>query len=106
MSTIPIIVADDEETKPQSGILGGDTSPNKGVHLKHLKTEALRHSLNTLSTQIAEVLQDMQTEFGEFKLSEVHLQVEVNAEGGFALIGTAKAGTSRAITLTFTNHSK
>jgi hypothetical protein len=41
MSTIPIIVADEEETKPQSGILGGDTSPNKGVHLKQLTINPL-----------------------------------------------------------------
>lgn len=102
MSTIPIVVAEEEKAKPKSGTLGGGTkSPKTGIKIKHIDTEVLRASLGTLSTQISEVLPSIKKEFGEFKLKEVQLQVEVSAEGGVALIGTAKAGTSRAITLTF-----
>jgi hypothetical protein len=53
MSTIPIIVADEEETKPKSGLLGGGTSPtpNKGVQVKNIPTELLCRSFDALSTQ-------------------------------------------------------
>ncbi|HEC84676.1 MAG: hypothetical protein DRR08_03250 [Candidatus Parabeggiatoa sp. nov. 2] len=106
MSTIPVIVDEEAEAKPKSGTLGGGRlSPKKGGRLKHIDTDVLRASLETLSTQVAEMLQDIQKEFGGFKLKEVQLQVEVNAEGGVALIGTAKAGTTRGITLTFATDS-
>ncbi len=39
---------------------------------------------------------------GDFKLSQVDVKLEINAEGGVALIGTAKAGATGAINLSFT----
>jgi hypothetical protein len=38
---------------------------------------------------------------GGFQLKQVTIQVEVTAEGGIELVGTAKLGGKGAITLTF-----
>jgi hypothetical protein len=40
-------------------------------------------------------------QISSFKLKEVTIQVEVTAEGGIELVGTAKLGGKGAITLTF-----
>jgi len=38
---------------------------------------------------------------GSFKLDQVEVSLEISAEGGVALIGTAKAGASEAVKLAF-----
>jgi len=107
MSLIPILVEKvEKEAKPKGGILGGGTLSDGKLpthietQVKHIDTDKLRGSLGTLSTQVSEVLQDIR-KVGDFPLKQVQLQVEVSAEGGVTLIGTAKAGIKGAITLTF-----
>lgn len=95
MSTIPVIV---EDTTSRPGTLSGGTLSDAGK--KNIDTEKLRNSLSELSGQISEILQDIKN-VGDFKLREVNLSVEISAEGGVALIGTAKAGAKGAISLTF-----
>ena len=46
------------------------------------------------------MMQDVK-KVGDFGLTQVQLTVELNAEGGVALIGSAKAGIRGGIILTF-----
>lgn len=95
MSTIPFIFED--IAGPTSGTLGVLTPR---ILIKNIDAAKIRKSLSEISAQISEILQDIKN-VGEFKLKEVQLSVEINAEGGVALIGNAKAGTKGAISLTF-----
>ncbi|MEL7510448.1 MAG: hypothetical protein AAFN42_24225, partial [Cyanobacteria bacterium J06554_1] len=65
-----------------------------------LPTELLRKNLTSVCQGMASMLSDVQ-ELGRFRLKEVTVQVEVTAEGGIELVGTAKLGGTGAITLTF-----
>lgn len=95
MSTIPIVF--DENVESPSGTLGVLTP---GTIIKHVDADKIRQSLADLSGQISGILQDIKA-VGDFKLKEVQLSVQIGAEGGVALIGTAKAKAEGAITLTF-----
>ena len=72
--------------------------------LKHLPLDTLRESLSgvckSAASMLTEVRKDME-HVGGFRLKQVAIQVEINAEGGVQLIGTAKVGGKGAITLTF-----
>lgn len=95
MAMIPIIFEDTPEL--ESGTLGVLTP---GTVLKQVDADKIRQSLAELSEQISHVLQDIKT-VGEFKLKEVELSVEINAEGGVALVSSAKVGAKGTMTLTF-----
>ncbi len=96
MNTLPVII-DDAET--DSGTLdGGILSP--GDRIKNIDADKIRNSLTNLSDKISQILKDIKS-VGDFKLKQVQLSVEISAEGGVALIGSAKAGAKGAITLTF-----
>jgi hypothetical protein len=76
---------------------GGDEAE---VRLRNLPVERLKENLQRLCQGFAAVLADIRA-VGSFRLKEVTLNVEVTAEGGFQLIGTATVGGKGAITLTF-----
>lgn len=101
MQTIPVIVEADEEEmeKGTLGVLRSGTDGKK-LKIKELDVERLRESMAGLSESASAVFKDIR-QVGGFRLKEVKLQVEVNAQGGFALVGVAKAGAKGAITLTF-----
>ena len=94
MKTIPVVVEETNETG--SGTLGVLTP---GTVIKNIDADKIRQSLSDLSGQISGILQDIKA-VGDFKLKEVQLSVQIGAEGGVALIGTAKAKAEGAITLT------
>ncbi len=96
MNTIPVIIEDDIE--PEEETLSLLSSEKKPSRVKDLKIDALRQSMSRLSEGAAGIFQDIKR-VGEFQLKEVELQVEITAEGGFALV--AKAGAKGAIKLTF-----
>ncbi len=100
MQTITVIVEADEEEENRT--LGALRSGNekKGLIKKDLDLERLRQSMAGLSESASTLFKDVK-QVGGFRLKEVKLQVEINAQGGFALIGVAKAGAKGAITLTF-----
>ena len=97
MSTIPVIVEQTGEVR--SGNFGALQSSNR-ILTTPMDTGTIKNSLSTFSSEIGSILQDVQTN-GDFQLSEVELKVELSAEGGVTLIGTAKAGITGAITLKF-----
>ena len=95
MTTIP--VSFEESPEVPSGTLG---VLNPKPVIKHVDADKIRTSLSALSEQLAGMLEDIR-HVGEFRLREVEVCVELNAEGGVALIANAKAGAKGAITLTF-----
>ena len=95
MSTLPVLV--DDETKSTAGTLG-PARGGTGETVKDISTKKLRTSLAGLSGQISEILQDIKR-VGDFNLKTVQIEVAINAEGGFVLIG--KVGVKGAVTLTF-----
>ncbi|MEJ2743844.1 MAG: hypothetical protein P8176_15590 [Gammaproteobacteria bacterium] len=71
---------------------------NNGV--RQLPTDRLAESLCDIRASLDEVFSSIQ-EVGHFKLTEIQLTLELTAEGGFALIGLAKAGAKGGVTLSF-----
>jgi hypothetical protein len=65
-----------------------------------LNTEELAASLRELTGELGKLFGDIRR-VGGFELQEVQVGLEISAEGGFSLIGSAKAGGKGAITLTF-----
>ncbi len=100
METIPVITA--EKATSQEGTLGVLSSETNDTQVKDLKISKLRESLAHLSEAASEIFQDIK-QIGGFQLKQIQLQVEISAEGGFVLVGTAKAGAKGAISLTFQN---
>jgi hypothetical protein len=96
METIPFLVSLPDEEQQVKGIFSTDTE----IAVRDLPVERLRENLNTVCQGLASVLDDVK-KVGNFQLKTVTIQVEVSAEGGIELIGTAKLGGKGAITLTF-----
>ncbi|OYD92468.1 hypothetical protein CDG76_23360 [Nostoc sp. 'Peltigera membranacea cyanobiont' 210A] len=96
MDTIPILVSLPDKDEEVKGIFSLDAE----VVLRDIPTELLRDNLNKLCQGVGTLLNDIK-KVGGFRLKEVTVQVEVSAEGGVELIGTAKVGGKGAITLTF-----
>ena len=98
MSQISIVV-EDPGSEIQEGTLGGGglLRPRAPVEIE---TGVLKASFSRLAGQISEIFQDVKN-VGDFQLRQVQLSVEISAQGGVSLIGTAKVGTRGAITLTF-----
>ncbi len=65
-----------------------------------LNTDQLAASLRDLTGELGKIFADLQR-VGRFELNQVQVGLEISAEGGFNLIGSAKAGGKGAITLTF-----
>jgi len=91
------VIVEDKKAKSE-GNLSGRKKPK--IRTKKINTETLKESMSDLSEQISEILQNIKS-VGDFKLQQVQLAVEISAEGGVSLIGTAKAGVKGAVTLTF-----
>ncbi|MDJ0592012.1 MAG: hypothetical protein QNJ72_18825 [Pleurocapsa sp. MO_226.B13] len=101
MSDIPFLVSlpeqdADEEVK---GLFSSRGSKDV-VAVRNIPTDRLKKNLSSVCQGLAETLQDIKA-VGNFRLKEVSIEVEVTAEGGVELIGTAKLGGKGAITLTF-----
>jgi hypothetical protein len=101
METISFIVA---ETRPLQTAEGtksvfGSASVAEVV-LKSLPLDRVKENLTNATNGFLKILADIR-EVGQFKQSEVQIQIEVSAEGGVDFIGTSKVGGKGAITLTF-----
>ena len=96
MGTIPFLVSLPTEDEQVKGIFSTDTD----IAVRDLPTERLRENLNKVCHEVASLISDV-NKVGSFQLKQVTIQVEVTAEGGIELIGTAKLGGKGAITLTF-----
>jgi len=106
MGTIRVRVeAESTETAaPAAGVRGEGKEVFRGgrgvTDLIPLNTEELAASLRELTGELGKLFGDIRR-VGGFELQQVQVGLEISAEGGFNLIGSAKAGGKGAITLTF-----
>jgi hypothetical protein len=96
METIPFLVSLPDEDEEVKGLF----SPDADIAVRNLPTNQLRENLSEVCQGVASMVSDVK-KVGGFQLKEISIQVEVTAEGGIELIGTAKLGGKGAITLTF-----
>lgn len=96
MEYIPILVSDHDDNQDTKGIF----TPNADVILKEIPIDKLKENMLKVCNQVAETVGHVK-QVGKFQLKEVSIQVEISAEGGVELIGTAQLGGKGAITLTF-----
>ncbi|NJM99695.1 MAG: hypothetical protein HC800_23410 [Phormidesmis sp. RL_2_1] len=96
METIPFLVSLPDDGEVAKGLFSRDAD----VGLREVPLEALKQNMVKVCAQVGETLSQVK-QVGTLKLKEVSIQVEITAEGGVELIGTAKLGGKGAITLTF-----
>lgn len=96
-ASLPIRVADAAAPDTGKALFGGAPA---GQRVAQVPVDALRASLQAVSASFLESLADV-AEVGRFRLKEVTVKVEVNAEGGVHLIGSASASATGAIELKF-----
>lgn len=99
MAKISVIVEDSRE--PQAETLGVLERGVIRTVIKEVEIEKIRLSLSELVEQFSGVMKEDRLKMGSLHLSELEVNVEITAEGGVALVGTAKAGVKGAITLKF-----
>jgi hypothetical protein len=90
--------------QPKEGVRGGGKERDRGrldlSRIVSFNTDQLAASLRDLTGELGKIFADLQR-VGGFELNQVQVGLEISAEGGFNLIGSAKAGGKGAITLTF-----
>jgi hypothetical protein len=101
MGILNVRVSDDVQHQ-QNQMLGESRDilrgPGRGV--VQVDTDKLAASLKELTGEIGRLFSDIKA-VGDFTLSQVEIGLEISAEGGFNLIGSAKAGGKGAIKLSF-----
>jgi Trypsin-co-occurring domain 1 len=90
--TIPVIV----EAQPDKDIFGEGALARLDLPLQKVSA-----NLAELTGKLSAMAAAAWKAGGDLSLSEIELGIEITAEGGVSLIGTAKAGASASISLTF-----
>jgi hypothetical protein len=96
LGMLPILVLDAEADGDAKAIF----QPDGDVVMRLIPVETLRLNLYRVCRQVSAAVKGLK-QVGDLPLKTVTIQVEVSAEGGVELIGTAKLGGKGAITLTF-----
>lgn len=97
MDTLPFLVLSPEESEEGTKAL---FSPSFEVGEFQIPVLKLKENMNQVCKGVIDVFNDIKS-IGDFKLKEIEIAVEVNAEGGVTLVGTAKIGGKGAIKLVF-----
>ncbi len=107
MADIPVLVDPDSEPAAgpapaarRSGTLSAISAASPASRIKLLDAEKLRKSVGSLARQVTGLFDDLEHD-DRYRLETVQVSLEISAEGGVSLIGTAKAGARGGITLTF-----
>jgi len=106
MGTVRVRVEDEAPLapEPKEGVRGEVKEIGRArtglSRIVPLDADQLAASLRDLTGELGKIFTDIKR-VGGFELNEVQLGLEISAEGGFNLIGSAKAGGKGAITLTF-----
>ena len=108
MGTIRVRVADESEASQDSAseTVSADHREVREIFGRGssavipFDTAELAASLRGLTRQLGELFGDLRA-VGGYELQEVQVGLEISAEGGFNLIGSATVGGKGAITLTF-----
>jgi len=96
-ATLEFLVEVPEEAERTKGLLGGATH----IEARKIPASKLRESLREIANGLEVALRDLRA-VGDFELTELTLQAQVNGEGGVSLLGTGgKLGASGGITLKF-----
>ena len=102
MDSIPFVVALPEKAGENDEMgMFSILKPDADIGLRQIPVDVLKGNLANLSLSVLNVLEDIK-QVGRYKLKEVTLEVEVSANGGVSLIGTANLGGKGAISLKFT----
>ncbi len=97
MDTIPFLVrAPSDSASDTRGLF----RKSQEIVGKRIPVDALKTNLQSVSQSVMTILQDIK-QVGDFRLKEVTFHVEVSAEGGVELIGTASVGGKGAVSLKF-----
>ena len=100
MGMLNVRIGDDDQTQ----MLGGNQEIFRGGGgsrgIVPVDTDKLAASLKELTGEIGRLFYDIKA-VGDFRLTQVEIGLEISAEGGFNLIGSAKAGGKGAIKLSF-----
>jgi hypothetical protein len=102
MGILNVRVSDDGQHQ-QNQMLGESREMFRGSGSRGVvpvDTGKLAASLKEMTGEIGRLFSDIKA-VGDFSLSQVEIGLEISAEGGFNLIGSAKAGGKGAITLSF-----
>ena len=91
--TISVLVA---STDPGKGIFG-----NGAIIPVNIPVEKLRAGLSDLIAKLSAATTALATKSEGLSLKELEVGIELTAEGGVSLIGTAKAGATASLKLTF-----
>ena len=97
---LPFLVLDDDsaDTETMGGLFHRGEAT---IALREIPAAVLKASLKRTISMLNSVLSEVADESPGMRLQEVQIGIEVSASGGIALIGTAQAGTTGAITLVF-----
>jgi hypothetical protein len=71
------------------------------VRLKEIPVVVLRENLDRTFSALRATFKDLTQSLGDLRLKEVQIGLEISAQGGVHLIGTAQVGAKSAITLVF-----
>lgn len=93
VETISVLVT---RTDTSKGIF--DSGPIMPIEIP---VEKLRASLTDLVAKLRVATKDLADKADGISLKELEVGLELSAEGGVSLIGTAKAGATASIKLTF-----
>lgn len=99
-ASIPVIVARTVETDGTKGGLVKRTA-EAVRNVAQVDVDVLKANLADLIGRVSAVIEVAEASAGALSLTEVEVGVEITAEGGVALIGTASVGATASITLTF-----
>jgi len=101
MDSIPFLVALPTKTgeNDEMGILGTLIS-DADIGMKQIPVCVLKNNMASIAESMLNVLEDIK-QVGQYKLKEVTMQVEVSANGGVSIVGTANIGGKGAISLKF-----
>lgn len=98
-TTIPVIVSRSPNAAATKGIVSKAAEAVREVI--DVDVDKLKTNLTELIGKVGAVVDAAQDAAGAFKLEEVSVGVEISAEGGVSLIGSATVGATASITLTF-----
>ena len=95
--TLPLIVSVTEDDNTMGLFSGADGE----ARLRHIPLDVLKENLRQTADSLRGLLGDLARSTDGFRLKEAQIGVEVSAEGGIQIIGTAKVGTKANIILVF-----
>jgi len=93
VETISVLVS---KADPSKGIFG-----DGALTIANIPLDKLKANLSDLIAKVGAVTADLATTPSGLTLKDLEVGIEITAEGGVNLIGSAKAGATASLKLTF-----